>query len=322
MAEFQTDLLAAGFSAILGQNKIVISDDSLGASRIGVTSFHDLSDMTCVPIPQSPADLHYLERPYKIHVNSLTRSKATVYVDKSFTIAMVKALLEAKGGIPAKQQRLIFAGKELNDGNTMERIYPGSTIFQVPRSEDVATEIRLPKRELAPRFNYDLTDVLDDGTRYMRGQFEYKRPYGWYRYALEVLGHRNYGGDRWLGPNGVRTESSAEEWPVSYHGTNIDCTKMIVEEGYKAGPRALFGSGVYTSPDLSMIKEYYAQTFKFKGSNWKIALQNRVNPASGHLEIIPAVKTGVGAEYWVSTKHDPMNGVFDVRPYGVVICKV
>ena len=71
-----------------------------------------------------------------------------------------------------------------------------------------------------------------------------------------------------------------------------------------------------------MVKEYYAQTFECKGSKWKIALQNRANLDSDHFKIIPAEMTGMGADCWVSTKHNPMYGVFDVRPCGVVICKV
>ena len=37
-----------------------------------------------------------------------------------------------------------------------------------------------------------------------------------------------------------------------------------------------------------------------------VLLQNRVDPNSDHLKIIPAEKTGMGADYWISTKHDPM----------------
>jgi len=183
-------------------------------------------------------------------------------------------------------------------------------------------EYVIPKSELAPNFDYDFSGETDDGNRYMRNKFEYHRPYGWYRYALQVLGHSKYGGDSWLGPGGIRVDSSGDEWPVSYHGTNMESAKLVAEGGYKAGPGQRFGKGVYSSPSLSMVSRMYAQQFTSKGSTWKIALQNRVNPASDHLKIVPAKETGVGADYWVSTKHDPQKGIFDVRPYGVVICKV
>ena len=324
MADFQTDLLIAGFSAILGQKEVVITDDTQGAG-VRVTSIHDVFDMTYIPIPPPALETVNPGELFEIHVKTLTGSVITLQVAQWCTIAEVKTMLEVKAGIPARVQRFVFCGKQLMDETTLEGaiVTPGSTIFLIPRLTGGGTaEIRLPKSELAPNFDYDFTNVLDDGTRYMRGKFEYRRPYGWYRYALKVLGNPNYGGDSWLGPGGIRTQSSAEEWPVSYHGTYMDSAKKIAEEGYKAGSRALFGSGVYTSPSLSMVKECYAQTFKCKGSKWKIALQNRVNPDSDHLKIVPAEETGVGADYWVSTKHDPKNGVFDVRPYGVVICKI
>ena len=322
MAEFDTDLLAAGFSAILGV-EVVITDDvqGAGAGVLQAISIHDVFHMTYVPIPLenvNPGEL------FEIYVKTLTGSRITLQVAESFTIADVKAAVEVQEDIPARNQKLVFSGKTLNEEESLKSagIPPGGTIFLIILLRGGAAEIRLPKSELAPDFDYDFTKETDDGARYMRGKFEYKRPYGWYRYALKVLGNPNYGGDSWLGPGGIRTQSSAEEWPVSYHGTYMDSAKKIVKEGYKAGPRAVFGKGVYSSPSLSMVKTCYAQTFDSKGSSWKIALQNRVNPESDHLDIIPAEKTGMGADYWVSTKHDPKNGVFDVRPYGVVICKL
>ena len=59
----------------------------------------------------------------------------------------------------------------------------------------------------------------------------------------------------------------------------------------------------------------YAQEFTHKGEKYKIPLQNRVNPdqSNGHLKIIPASETGVGADYWLSPNHS------DVHPYGILI---
>ena len=41
--------------------------------------------------------------------------------------------------------------------------------------------------ELDPAFDYDFNSVEDDGRRYMRGGFQYKRHYGWKRIAIKVL---------------------------------------------------------------------------------------------------------------------------------------
>lgn len=68
--------------------------------------------------------------------------------------------------------------------------------------------------ELDSDFDYDFSDVQDDGKMYMRGGFEYKRPYGWKRIAIKVVGR--YGNDDWLGANGLRAKESSWEWPVAY----------------------------------------------------------------------------------------------------------
>ena len=104
---------------------------------------------------------------------------------------------------------------------------------------------------------------------------------------------------------------------MSYHGTNISSAEKIVKEGYKPGPRDLFGKGIYTSPSLEIVERLYAQEFPYKGKWYKIAFQNRVNPdRNGHLKIISASQTEVGADYWLSPKRD------DVRPYGILLREV
>ncbi|XP_020627611.1 uncharacterized protein LOC110064848 [Orbicella faveolata] len=147
----------------------------------------------------------------------------------------------------------------------------------------------------------------------MRGGFEYKRPYGWKRFAVRA--HGRYENDEWLGPDGIRTSQASGEWPVSYHGTDMKSAEKIVEEGYKPGPGAKFGIGIYTSPSLEMVERLYAKEFSYQGKTYKIAFQNRVNPdTNGHLKVISASQTGVGADYWLSPKDND-----DVRAYGILI---
>ena len=167
-------------------------------------------------------------------------------------------------------------------------LQPRSNIYVAPRLKGGGGPLTVSTDELAPEFDYDFTYAKDDGKQYMRGGFVYQRPYGWKR-----------------------------EWPVSYHGMDMSSAENIVKEGYKAGPGAKYGPGIYTSPSLEMVRRRYANPFDHDGKRHKIAFQNRVNPdRNGHLKIISASQTEVGADYWLSPNED------DVRPYGLLVREV
>lgn len=304
-------LLSAGFSAILDR-EVVLQEG--GATF----SIHDVFKQTYVMKPPgyrppSPTPVH---NKFPIFVRGLFGFDATLtlQVTEEHSVLQMKLQIQEKVEIALTQFDLIFGNKRLDDDRTVRDygLQPRSTIYLALRLKGGGGPLTVSTDELAPQFDYDLTNAKDDGEQYMRGGFEYKRPYGWKRYAVRVL--KRYENNDWLGPDGIRTSQANGEWPVSYHGTNRNSAEKIAEEGYKVGPRAMYGEGIYTSPSLEMVERLYAKEFSYAGKTYKIALQNRVNPdRNGHLKIVSASQTGVGADYWVSPNED------DVRPYGILV---
>ncbi len=119
---------------------------------------------------------------------------------------------------------------------------------------------------------------------------------------------------------------------MSYHGTSVEAAESIVsgdlskpesdgEPGYKPseadkGGRTRYGDGVYSTPSIEYAaSSIYAGQFTKDQNKYLTVLQNRVNPDRGHLIF-------ESDDIWRSPMQNSSEGIYDVRPYGILIKKV
>lgn len=221
-------------------------------------------------------------------------------------------------------------GKETGSDNELNLaqifINPTQYIFKEESLHDFAggsltkLPVGIQNQLLDPTYDRDFTHTTDDKD-FRRGGEPYKRPLGWQRFALKVL-DKYPDGNTWLGTNEKRRHSVDGEWPVSYHGTTMDGVRGITKAHYKPGSRNVFGSGIYSTPNINVAIGYSTEFHsKNDGKTYKVLLQNRINPERR--------KICKRKDYWLieipeGTQPGKVKEIVEksIRPYGILLKEV
>ena len=141
--------LKKGAVVYLDKDELYTLEETSQSTRVGFIRWFEPTRVvvnTLVlgpPDKQSGSSLHASSAPtastvtgtFQIFVMTLTGKRLPLDVTSSSTVEDVKRLIQCREGIPTGQQRLLFAGSQLEDGRTLRdyEIKPKSTVSLVLR---------------------------------------------------------------------------------------------------------------------------------------------------------------------------------------------
>jgi len=183
-----SDLVKAGISTLLKNVSIVGWKSDIEPNAQLNTPVVNLDTMHGCTLPMALRDLPCMtkidgNKNMHIFIKTLTGKTITIHPEsRCSTISDIKTLVQAMEGIPPDQQRLIFGGIELDDRFTLAdyNISAESTIDLILRlrGEGSATNYMLDDDYLAPTYDFVYPSHKNKNESYMRGDNEFKRPYG------------------------------------------------------------------------------------------------------------------------------------------------
>lgn len=211
------NLVAALVSAATGRKVNTLRDfenmkkekEHLHPMPVNLDSLHEIL------LKRGPVSKAVDKNEIVVFVKTLAGHTLAIYCSPTETIEHFKDLIAADTGIPPDQQRLIFAGRQLANEPTLHdlRIGDGYVMHLILRLRGGAEcMVYLDGSLRSPAFDYDFTNITDEGTIFNRGGYLYRRPVGCIRLALNVM--NRYENNNWLGVVG-RTSITSDvsgEW--------------------------------------------------------------------------------------------------------------